>query len=636
MRTLRILVVLSVLFCNVCSGLFNQSAFAQSLTATDAVLFQDDFTANTNEWSLGYSRDDVSTDETRIVDGKLQKQVGFMQDAISWVRIPNFLAQNFHLTVEAALVEATSEYTQITLTFREDADGNYYLIQFDSDNSYLVQLYYNDEWQTLQDWTTSAAIDLQPGVVNQFSLRVEDSFFTIYANGEELTTIENATLRDAGEIGLGIGGSQGEEAMATFDNLLLTGSASQTVPSVDEQIAAIHHTSPLISDEFRTVNEDWYMVSSEVVRYDYIDRAFQIMLRRENQLTWSVNRSLMAADFLVEFDVVQLAGISTGEAGVVFRLYDTDNFYYFAINAEGEYALNRKLNGEWTILVDWTASDKLKTGKRTNNRLGVLAQGNQIALMANDTTVAQLTDDAVIQGHIGFAVGTGEHPIQKVLFDNLDFWQLRAAQITYPSPAPTPATIAIEPDLATIRDVAPPLSEDFRQDNGQWTVTADESKTYSYNDRTFRIEVHQPNTFTWSQSAQTESANMLVETDVTYFSGPEEAEFGLLFRYVDQHNFYAYIISSLGTYSLWKQVDGTWEQLLPWTASEAIVTGTEATNRIGVLADGNEITLVVNDVGVAQTIDNTFSHGQVGIAVGSTAETGPIVLFDNLDLWPLE
>lgn len=639
MRTLRMLVIVTALVCHL-TGVFLQAhVHAQSLAEAEAVLFEDDFTANTNAWTLGHSDSELTSEETRIVGGKLQTEISFAQDAISWKNVPNLVAQNFALSVEAALVDATGEFTQITLTFREDEAGNYYVIQFDSDNSYLVQRYYANEWQTLQDWTTSSALDLQPGVVNTFHLVVEDALFTIYANGEELTTIEDTTLTTAGQIGLGVGGSQGEEAVVTFDNLLLTGAAptvEEAPAAVDEQLAAIHETAPTVSDEFRTMGDDWYTESSEVVRYEHLDRAFQITLRREEQSAWSVNPQLYAADFLAEFDVMALTGVPQGQMGLAFRIYDADNYYYYAINSDGEYALQRKLNGEWTTLIDWTADDSLNTGKRTNNRLGLLAQGDQLVLLANDIILAEVEDTALVQGYLGLAVGTVGHPIQKALFDNLDFWLLRAAQPTYPAPTSAPAEVDIADALNTIRNTAVTLSDDFRRDQGRWTVADDESQRLAYDERAFRIEVLEPQILASSQSTDVAVADLLLEVDMTYTAGPTEAEMGLLFRYVDEDNFYIYVISPLGTYSLWKKADGVWEQLLPWTASAAIVTGIDVTNRIGVMAVGEEITLVVNDVGLAQVTDESFAEGQVGMTVGAFSEAGAVVLFDNLDLWTIE
>ena len=89
-------------------------------------------------------------------------------------------------------------------------------------------------------------------------------------------------------------------------------------------------------------------------------------------------------DFLLEFEAAHLAGTLDNEMGVIFRRTG-DDFYYFNVSSDGYYALDKYIGGEWETIVEATPSDALETGEGAGNRLGVLAEGSSLTLLANDT-----------------------------------------------------------------------------------------------------------------------------------------------------------------------------------------------------------------------------------------------------------
>lgn len=63
--------------------------------------------------------------------------------------------------------------------------------------------------------------------------------------------------------------------------------------------------------------------------------------------------------------------------------------------------------------------------------------------------------------------------------------------------------------------------------------------------------------------------------------------------------------------------------------------GAEATNRLGVTADGRQITLLANGAELAQVRDYTFSWGTTGLAAGTFDRDLVEVAFDNFDYYEL-
>jgi hypothetical protein len=88
-------------------------------------------------------------------------------------------------------------------------------------------------------------------------------------------------------------------------------------------------------------------------------------------------------------------------------------------------ACGNKWDGDWTNLIEWTASDELNSGEGALNRLGVFAEGDQITLLANGAPLQTLADDTHSSGGVGLTVGTFDNPGSEISFDNFSLWDLQ-------------------------------------------------------------------------------------------------------------------------------------------------------------------------------------------------------------------
>lgn len=141
--------------------------------------------------------------------------------------------------------------------------------------------------------------------------------------------------------------------------------------------------------------------------------------------------------------------------------------------------------------------------------------------------------------------------------------------------------------------------------------------------------------------------------------GPDDNQYGVVFRYRDQDNYYAFFISADGYYSLVKRENGTLRDISTWGTSDAIAAG-QAANRIRILAKGDTFSFFVNGepmplclaggnafsmwnplTGACQTSelvttyrDPDFTQGGVALAAGSSVDlSAPVVIaFDDLTL----
>ncbi len=144
----------------------------------------------------------------------------------------------------------------------------------------------------------------------------------------------------------------------------------------------------------------------------------------------------------------------------------------------------------------------------------------------------------------------------------------------------------------------------------------------------------------YSASVRTE-VNFYAEIDATIgaCSGRDAGGMAVRVGGANYDQSYVFEIACNGEYRLRKFIEfGTVpEVLLNWAYTDAINKGPNATNRIGVFADGDELYLFVNGTLLTEDPieDNDYSEGRFGIFASAAQTPNLKVLFDNFALWIL-
>jgi hypothetical protein len=117
--------------------------------------------------------------------------------------------------------------------------------------------------------------------------------------------------------------------------------------------------------------------------------------------------------------------------------------------------------------------------------------------------------------------------------------------------------------------------------------------------------------------------------------------YGLIFRVpvlraADQG--YIFAVTCDGQYRFWRWngkegAKGTAHFLNAWTESDAIHTGSNESNRVGVMTTGNKITLYINGERVDQFADSTHREGYLGVVVSSKETSNFTVRVEELHYW---
>ena len=120
-----------------------------------------------------------------------------------------------------------------------------------------------------------------------------------------------------------------------------------------------------------------------------------------NQKSWA-SSAPSVEDFTVMVESTHISGADDASYGLLFRIADVDNLYYFCISDVGYYYVGSLQNGEWSTLIDWTETNKINVNSL--NTLKVVGEGDQFTLFINETMVDSVRDNTHPSGTAGLSI----------------------------------------------------------------------------------------------------------------------------------------------------------------------------------------------------------------------------------------
>ena len=171
--------------------------------------------------------------------------------------------------------------------------------------------------------------------------------------------------------------------------------------------------------------------------------------------------------------------------------------------------------------------------------------------------------------------------------------------------------------------------DDFSDPQSGWPVQSAEEGWIGYAGEAYVIQVAAPNYDLWAVTGQT-FQEVRVEVTAVRTAGPEQNRIGLVCRYLDPGNYYFFVISSDGYYTVGKLHDGVrsllGQEMMAY--SDAILPG-EAANRLRFDCSGEVLSGYINDRLVAVTSDPDLRDGDAGLLAGAFDEGGVEIRFDD-------
>jgi hypothetical protein len=175
----------------------------------------------------------------------------------------------------------------------------------------------------------------------------------------------------------------------------------------------------------------------------------------------------------------------------------------------------------------------------------------------------------------------------------------------------------------------PVFMDDFSDHDNGWLVTAGDNGVVHYDEDAMRILVREANSDYWT----TPGLNLqdtITDVDAGRVTGPENNLYGLICRWQDQDNYYAFLVSSDNYYGIIRVVAGKREILstTQMQVTDKLLPGTQV-NHLQAGCIGSKLTLYLNWNLLVEVDDTTFTRGDVGLIASTLDEAGTDIRFDN-------
>lgn len=173
------------------------------------------------------------------------------------------------------------------------------------------------------------------------------------------------------------------------------------------------------------------------------------------------------------------------------------------------------------------------------------------------------------------------------------------------------------------------FKDDFSNPRSGWDTWSNDGVDVSYTDGALRFAVNDTQYDYWSRPGKRFS-DVRIAVEARLVNGPSDNDYGIICRYKDQNNFYAFLISSDGYGGILKMMNGSYTMMSgeAMTFHEEIRKG-NSTNYLGAECSGSTLNLYANGTQLASVQDADFPSGEVGLLVGSYNQPGVEIRFDN-------
>lgn len=174
---------------------------------------------------------------------------------------------------------------------------------------------------------------------------------------------------------------------------------------------------------------------------------------------------------------------------------------------------------------------------------------------------------------------------------------------------------------------------------GNWRVESSGDVMGEVQNGVFDFTVNDDELTSWTTAGENFSDGIF-SVDATQVAGPDNNAYGLLFRVDDEtDDFYSFQISGDGYVWIGRYRDGGAAEAEPivndWWFESPVINQGNATNKLSVQAEGQNLIFFVNDQEVGRVTDDAFSSGDIGLIVRTLGVGGVNIQFDNVTVTPL-
>jgi hypothetical protein len=210
-----------------------------------------------------------------------------------------------------------------------------------------------------------------------------------------------------------------------------------------------------------------------------------------------------------------------------------------------------------------------------------------------------------------------------------------------PSPTitetPTPAPTAF-PDGDPRNSLGDANWKDDLSTGGNWSIDEDSFSIGKIENGSMVMTGKQKSMSSWRLAGTSSLTDVYIEAHLKTQTCTAKDSYGLFFRVPnirENYQGYLYGITCDGNYYL-RKYDYTTNSttvLVDYTSSDAINSGSDQSNRMGIMAVGNRLMFYINGTSVGEYTDTSFTNGYFGLFVQPMSTVPLTIQLDEISYW---
>ena len=218
--------------------------------------------------------------------------------------------------------------------------------------------------------------------------------------------------------------------------------------------------------------------------------------------------------------------------------------------------------------------------------------------------------------------------------------QATSTSIVVPTVQVTTAPAFTPPANDPATKLGSPSWTDDMEDDTYWPTGDDKYTAIAFKDGKLKL-TGLTTTDGWRLASTEQLGNAYIEASISTGTCTGSDRYGLMFRVPvarDANKGYLLGVTCDGKYSLreWDATIGSSGSMtthINWTESSAIQTGSNKSNRVGIMTVDDQLIIYINGVKVNDVKDGTFSIGSFGLFIGAKETTDFTISVDEVSYW---
>ena len=157
--------------------------------------------------------------------------------------------------------------------------------------------------------------------------------------------------------------------------------------------------------------DDWVGLDNQAIGFADYYQGFYYIYSMAPEVPTVASASVFETDVVIDVETTQLNDkhpetLST--YGVMCRIQENGDGYAFRITNNGQYVIEKYVNGVFVPVAPWGYSEAIKANKELNkNHIVATCDGNQLSLKVNGQLLTNATDATFVEGKVGFIAQAG-------------------------------------------------------------------------------------------------------------------------------------------------------------------------------------------------------------------------------------